>query len=235
MSRLSRKLASVFALCVLVTQTVLASGSCCVLSLNGRDRPMFSVIGSLAMSHERLGGSTYDLTQRAVILKGSYPLNEFLFLSAQIGLPASTNLSSASGTLKGNTGFLYGASVAVALPEILHSVEILAAAGYSRSVASVKSASSGASQTFNITELQTTVVAEVTVVPELAAYAGARMYFGRNRLHHDATGVIHEGDREGNFSPLFGLRVNLWERIGLIAEGSLGHTRVASLTAAFHL
>lgn len=235
MSPLLRKLAIVLALCVLITQTVFASGSCCVLSLSGRDRPMLSVIGSLAMSHERLGGSTYDLTQRAIVLKGSYPLNEFLFLSAQIGLPASTNLSSPSGTLKGNAGFLYGASVAVALPEIIHSVEILAAAGYSRSDASVKSASSGASQTFNITEFQTTVVAEVTIVPELAAYAGARMYFGRNRLRHDATGVVAKGDREGNFSPLVGLRVNLWESIGLIAEGSLGHTRVASLTTAFHL
>lgn len=230
-----RKPAIVVALCMLFTQNILASGSCCVLSLSGRDRPMLSVIGSLAMSHERLGSSVYDLTQRAVILKGAYPLNEFLFLSAQIGLPVSTHLSSASGALKGNSGFLYGASIAVALPEIIHSVDIIAAASYSRSNASVTHAPSAVSQMFSIAELQTTAVAEVTIVPELAAYGGARVYFGKNRLRHDATGVVAEGDREGNFSPLFGIRVNPWENIGLIAEGSFGHTRVASVTAAFQL
>lgn len=220
---------------MLCTQSLSASGSCCVLSLSGRDRPILSAIGSLAMSHERLGGHVYDLTQRAVILKGAYPLTDYLFLSAQIGLPVSTNLSSPSSTLKGNSGFLYGVSVAAVLPEILHSVEILAAAGYSRSDAWVKSASSATRQTFNITEFQTTLVAEMAIVPELAAYAGTRVYFGRNRLRTDATGEVAEGDREGNLSPFFGLRVNPWERIGLIAEGSLGHTRVASLTAAFRL
>ncbi len=92
-------------------QTLFASGSCCVLSSSDRRQSTVAVIGSLAWSHEHLGRRVYDFSQRAVILKGTYPLSEALFLNAQTGIPVSTSLSSSSGVQEGRGGFLYSLSL----------------------------------------------------------------------------------------------------------------------------
>lgn len=207
-----------------------ASGSCCVLSLNSYDRPTLVLIASTAQSHEHFAGNVYDLSQQAMILKGSYPLSEHVFVSLQVGLPVSTVLSSPTRSSKGTMGYLYGAGIGFVAPEILGPINLIGALSYSRSHGFVNDSVTRNERTFLISEVQGSVVAEVNMFDDVGLYGGARLYSGKNQLR--GGGAVLSGEREGSLSPFVGLQIVPWESVGFTAEGTFGHTRVASIAVA---
>lgn len=207
---------------------LLASGSCCVLSLSSHDRPTVVLIASQARSHERLGGHTYELSQHALLLKGNLPLSEHIFVSLHLGVPLSTALLSPSVSHKGTGGFLSGGGAGVVIPEIVEKLNLVMAASYIESRASMKEG--GVNRTFEIREIQLSVVGEVNLFDYFGAYAGTRFYSGRNQLRGEQSTVT--GIREGSVSPFAGIQFAPWEIVGFTAEATFGHTRVMSVAAA---
>lgn len=216
---------------VLFSSSAFSSGACCSLSKGKSGRPSIVLIGSSAWSHERIDERTYTLKQFAGILKGALPLTDDFILQAQLGLPINTKLEYNSSTTRGNLGIIYGLGIGYVLPEIFEDVEFFTSFGYSRSLGNLKRDENGkdVDQSFRISEVQGILLAETSPVEDISLYGGIRLYYGKNQLDNSRTGVTLSGKREGNVSPLFGLRYSLLEDIDVTAEGGFGHTTVFSL------
>lgn len=212
-----------------------STGACCSVSKGDLKKPTFSLAFSSAWSHEKFSEETYNLTQQALNLKAGYPFMERFFLQAHAGLPVRSKLSHHDSEMRGNLGIIYGASIGYVFPEFLEQVELFASFSITRSHGFLKKMETveKIKKTILISELQGILLAEFDPVEKISLYSGMRLYYGKNKLIDDQTKSEISGDREGNISPLIGVRYSLLENLGLVAEAGLGHTRVLSLGTLF--
>jgi hypothetical protein len=211
-----------------------ASGACCTISLGESDRPTLTLVGSTGWSHEKIGGVSYDLRQHALILKGSLPIEGIILVSAQLGVPLQTRLVSTGESRKGSSGYLYGIGLGYTIPDLLPSLNLHFSLNYARSIGRLeRNHQSSISSSFVISEIQAIPIAEYQFTKETAAYGGVRLYSGRNQIRDE--GALLAGEREGSISPFFGIRQSLWDGVSLVAEGSLGHTRIVSLAVTLSM
>jgi hypothetical protein len=214
------------------------SGACCTVTKGGSGKINLSVVGSSAWSHEMIADNTYDLTQQAVILKLGYPFGPGLLLQGQVGMPIKTELSDWSNEMSGRGGIIYGAGLGYELPVIFKPLELFSSISYTRSYGNLSNLSNGTpeiDETFRISEVQLILLAEVEVIDRAALYGGMRAYSGKNQLKDNESKLVENGEREGNLSPLAGLRLNLMQRLSLVVDGGFGHTKVLGVGAVFSL
>ena len=209
----------------------LASGACCSVSPGGKNQVSVAVIASSASSHEKIGGVMYDLRQQALMVRGTIPLGEGFFAGGTLGMPVRTSLGTSAGSFSGNLGWVYGVTVGAILPNFLPVLDAIFTVNYSRSEGRLSDAPGGREldARFIITELQGVVVGELHLLSEATFYGGARFYSGKNKIQDIVPHGTSTGDREGNVSSFLGIRGEFWQGISLVAEGSLGHTRIVSL------
>lgn len=218
-----------------LSQTAFPSGACCSVSKGDSKKPSFSLAFSYARSHERFSEETYNFTQQALNLKGAYPITRNLFLQAYIGLPVYSKLSHQASEMRGNWGIIYGGGIGYLFPELLKPVEFFASLNATRSHGFLNKMENGEKidQTVLLTEVQGIFLAELDPFENFSLYTGLRTYYGKNKLRDDRTGKELSGDKEGNLSPLLGVRYAWLKNLGLGAEAGLGHTRVFSLGTFF--
>jgi len=236
-SSLMRSIMIIAMLCMVVAQDLTASGACCTVSLSGSNKPAVTFVASSGWSHERIAGARYDLRQHAVIGKGHLPLTDRLFLTAQAGVPLRTELTSACPMFTGSLGFLYGIGVGSVVPNLLPSLNLYGSLNYARSVGNLDQTDCfvPTEASFVITEVQAILLGEYEVTPRASLYGGVRFYSGRNKIDNEVKNLTLSGEREGNVSPLLGIRYSLWESVSVIGEGSLGHTRIMSLALSIRV
>lgn len=180
-----------------------------------------------------IADNTYNLTQQAMLLRLGYPFGPGLVLQGQVGLPVATKLSHGSLDMKGNGGIIYGAGLGYELPHIFSILEFYASVSYTRSYGSLDKMDDleDIDQTFRISEFQGLFLGEMDLSSSTALYGGVRAYSGKNQLKDNRTGTRLKGEREGNLSPLAGLRQRLADNLSLVADGGFGHTKVVGLGA----
>ena len=218
-----------------LSRTAFPSGACCSVSKGDSKKTSFSLTFSYAQSHERFSKETYNFTQQALNLKGGYPITKNLFLQAYIGLPLYSKLSHQTSEMRGNWGVIYGGGIGYLFPELLKPVEFFASLNATRSHGFLNEMENGEKidQAILLSEIQGILLAELDPVKNFSFYTGFRLYYGKNKLSDDRTGSEFSGDKEGNLSPLVGIRYSWLENFGLGAEAGLGHTRVFSLGTFF--
>lgn len=221
----------ILTLIVVETQPLYSTGACCAISKGAGDKPNLTFIASSAWSHEKIEGKRYNLTQYALMLKGNYPLTEWLILNAQIGTPLKTKLSDNTFETQGNFGMIYGGGIGFVLPELLDSVEFFTSLSYSHSRGYLTKhiQTDDIDRIFLISEVQAVLLGEYPITDDVALYGGVRLYYGKNELRDNRTGNILLGDREGNASPLFGVRYSPSENFSITAESGFGHTNVVGI------
>jgi hypothetical protein len=218
-----------------LSRTAFPSGACCSVSKGDSKKPSFSLAFSYARSHERFSEESYNFTQQALNLKGGYPITKNLFLQAYIGLPLSSKLSHQASEMQGNSGIIYGGGIGYLFPEFLKPVEFFASLNATRSHGFLNKMENGEKidQTILLSEIQGILLAELDPLKNFSFYSGLRIYYGKNKLSDDLTGREISGDKEGNLSPLVGIRYAWLENLSLGAEAGLGHTRVLSVGTFF--
>lgn len=219
-------------LLALSTASAYAGGACCSVSGPGSESPTLTVVGASAMNHEIVGGTSYKLEQRALILKVGKPLGNGFILQAQLGMPTGTELTGQAAELSGRSGLIYGAGLGYKPPRRLGPFKFFASLSYSRAIASLDRATSQAvDRYFLISEFQALLLAEMPLAARTSFYTGPRAYSGKNRLTDRKAGNTVNGDQEGNLGWVAGARYNLSDKLALIADAGFGHTKVLGLGA----
>ena len=216
------------------------SGACCAVTKGRSGKINLSVVGSSAWSHEMIADNTYNLTQQAVMLKLGYPFGPGFLLQGQVGMPAATKLSHKALDMRGNGGFIYGVGLGYELPQFLKPMEFFASVSYTRSQSSLErmegvGADAIIDQTFFISEVQGLFLGEIDLLSRTALYGGLRLYSGKNQLKDNQTNTKESGEREGNLSPLLGIRQVIMGNVSLVADVGLGHTKVVGVGAVLSL
>ncbi|MEW6087523.1 MAG: hypothetical protein AB1498_04405 [bacterium] len=208
---------------------VFASGACCAITQGEKSRPHISLAGSYGSSHEKIGGEQFNLGQSALLLKYGYSLFEKCTIQANIGLPVSTKLNDSNG-FRGSGGIIYGAGIGYELPKFIEPINSYFLVSYSMSYGLLQKTENekGRDSVFIISEIQSALIIETKVADKFGIYGGLRAYSGKNRLKNSITNEKVDGEREGNYSPLFGGRYNISDKISAVAESGLGHNRVTS-------
>lgn len=228
-----RSLFSISACCILFipVQQLQASGACCSISPAGANQTGIGVIASSAWSHEKIGGTRYDLQQQAIMARGIIPITQSIFLSGTAGLPLRTSLHTSVGKSRGSLGWILGAGAGLVLPPIIDPLDVILMGSYNHSEGNLTRTEGGSDidARFVISELQAVIVGEYPIFSEIVGYCGGRFYSGTNKIRDQNSRVTVSGEREGSVSPFLGIRGEFWEGMSLGVEGSLGHTRILSL------
>ncbi len=213
------------------TQPLYSTGACCAISKSASGKPNLTFIASSAWSHEKIEGKRYNLVQHALMLRGNYPLTEWLILNAQIGTPFKTKLSDNAIETQGNLGMIYGGGIGFVPLELLESVEFFTSISYSQSRGYLTKHihRDDIDKVFFISEIQAVLLGDYSISNDVALYGGIRLYYGKNELRDNRTRNILSGNREGNAAPLFGVRYSPSENFRFTAEGGFGHTNVVSV------
>ncbi len=216
----------------LLPAAAFAGGACCSLASADPSRLNLTLVGASARNHEMIAGATYELAQQALMLKLGKPLGRGFVLQAQAGLPVSTELSHQAAKLRGKGGFIYGAGLGYKLPRFLGPVDFFASVSYSRALGYLDRDNSGAlDQSFQINEFQTVFTGETSLTSKLYLYGGLRAYSGKAQLKNNKTGGKLNGDQEGNYAGLAGIRRTLSDKLSLVVDAGFGHTKVIGVGA----
>jgi hypothetical protein len=131
--------------------------------------------------------------------------------------------------MTGEGGVLYGAGLGYRIPETWELVDLFASLGAGQSYGRLTDEGGEAvDRTFVISEVQALFLAEFPLFEWGGLYAGARFYYGKNRLESAGEPDLH-GEREGNIGGVFGARFRPTERVTVTAEYGNGHTRIYSI------